>query len=71
MFLLYFFLIKVGDKPFGGGHPRFMRNTSFLPYQLFYSIGSNDGSDQVSLVGPGVLLLHSLLSPVRIILLCT
>lgn len=40
-----------------------MGNASFLLDELLYSVGPDDGSDQVALVGPRVFLLHCLLSP--------
>lgn len=40
-----------------------MGNASFLLDELLYSVGPDDGSDQVALVGPGIFLLHCLLPP--------
>lgn len=40
-----------------------MGHASFLLDELLYSVRPDDGSDQVALVGPGILLLHCLLSP--------
>lgn len=40
-----------------------MGHASFLLDELLHSVGPDDGSDQVALVGPGILLLHGLLSP--------
>lgn len=40
-----------------------MGHASFLLDELLYSVGPDDGSDQVALVGAGIFLLHCLLSP--------
>lgn len=40
-----------------------MGNASFLLDELLYSIGPDNGSDQMALVGPRIFLLNSLLSP--------
>lgn len=42
-----------------------MGHASFLSDELLYSVGPDNGSDQVTLVGPGILLLHCLLSSAR------
>jgi len=36
---------------------------SFLLDELLDSVGPDDGSDKVTLIGPRVFLLHCLLSP--------
>lgn len=40
-----------------------MGHASFLLDELLYSVGPDNGSDEVSLVGPWIFLLHGLLSP--------
>lgn len=40
-----------------------MGNASFLLDELLYGVGPDNGSDQVALIGPGIFLLHCLLSP--------
>lgn len=40
-----------------------MGNASFLLDELLYSVGPDDGSDQVTFIGAGVFLFHRLLSP--------
>lgn len=42
-----------------------MGHASFLLDELLYSIGPDDGSDQVALVRAGILLLHRLLSSAK------
>lgn len=58
-------LILLRFIPLSRGHPRFVGHASFLLDELLYSVGPDNGSDQVPLVGPGILLLHCLLSPAR------
>lgn len=53
-------------EPFCWWHPWFVGHASFLLDELLYSIGPDDGSDQVALVCAGILLLHRLLSSARI-----
>lgn len=44
-------------------HSRFVGNASFLLDELLYSVGPDDGTDQMPLVRPRIFLLHCLLSP--------
>lgn len=56
---------KLFNKPFSRRQPSFVGNASFLLDELLYSIGPDNGSDQVALVGAGIFLLHCLLSPAQ------
>lgn len=50
-------------RPFGWRHPGLVGNAPFLLDELLYSIGPDDGSDQMPFVGPRIFLLYCLLSP--------